>query len=240
MRESHYMEQLNKRRQQAATLSGISLPDEKAQISLYQPQPAGDAEALLLPTVVRFRPYGLSILLTGVWLLGFWGILFLVMCLPYWISILAFPTLSPSLGIENFTRLIIILFAALFLLYFLSSMRRVISIASMEIEVVDEGMRIHEGTGKLRKTHYLPWSDVRLFACLGLPTRPSKPDHLPISYEIAGEQDLVRWPSGLKCFSWLMVYTKVDGLTDEEYQQLVQKILSLIVAKTGRPFYDLR
>ncbi len=79
-------------------------------------------------------------------------------------------------------------------------------------------------------TSSINWSDARLFAVLN----PEKPSVMRF-YELSNEHTMVRWVN----MPARLLFRRGENLVHAEYRRKVQALLSLIVARTGLPLYDL-
>jgi hypothetical protein len=88
-----------------------------------------------------------------------------------------------------------------------------------------------------RTVHSVSWRDAKLFAIDGLFGAKRYPH--PTLFELSSPNDIVRWtwmrPGSLK----VLFYAR-PALSQEDYNQQMQSLLSFIAARTGLPLYDLR
>lgn len=92
-------------------------------------------------------------------------------------------------------------------------------------------------TGSSSQVHSIPWRDARLFA-RNAPAGIVQINNRPLlsMLQIASENEVVQW-------HWVhssKFYKPSFGLSQAEYNQQMQGLLSLVTARTGLPLYDLR
>ena len=91
--------------------------------------------------------------------------------------------------------------------------------------------------GSSSQVHSIPWRNARLFVRDAPPGIVQINNRLlPSTFQIASENEVVQW-------YWVhnsKLYKPPFGLSQAEYNQQMQGLLSLITARTGLPLYDLR
>ncbi|GCE19004.1 hypothetical protein KDK_28040 [Dictyobacter kobayashii] len=92
----------------------------------------------------------------------------------------------------------------------------------------------------------MPWNEVRLFAIdsvsierNGNPLFVSRHTHAPTFFELSSEKDILCW-QWLRPPRWYELAMARPVMGYQVYEQQMQALLSIIVAKTGQPLYDLR
>ncbi len=118
----------------------------------------------------------------------------------------------------------------------------VVIAARQRLVITDDGMTLYRG-GR-RKT--IRWEEARLFSLPsseargGSITRAGSPqgiENLPI-YELASERAIIRWE---KINADNVARSSEQGrLTRFEYNMLINRLNTIVVARTGLPLYDLR
>ena len=61
----------------------------------------------------------------------------------------------------------------------------------------------------------------------------------PIMFELSSAHDVVRW-GWMRRNSMRVIFFARPASSAQEYERQMQRLLSLIAAKTGLPLYDLR
>ncbi len=104
------------------------------------------------------------------------------------------------------------------------------------INISEDGLAV---SGIHSKNRYISWKDARLFAIDGLVGSKKYPYPYPVLFEVSSTHEVIHW-------TWLrpgvppLNYLRRAAFPPEEYNQQMQALLSLIVAKTGLSLYDLR
>ncbi|MDQ2714730.1 MAG: hypothetical protein M3Z08_07480 [Chloroflexota bacterium] len=200
---------------------------------LAQPQPQADAHALQLPVKI-------SLHLSKVYLLEALGILYVFMALVTGgtFLILAVPSSAghPSRGIgislPLFCLIILSILLVMFLLAFLTTVLISGPFVAQEITLDEEGVT----TKFYRHITHLSWNEIQTFALWGNAKR-----FATLQFELTGEHDIACWfkLGPRRKFLARLIMLKPD-MPFDEYQDAMNKIQQVIVARSGKPLYDLR
>lgn len=188
---------------------------------LANEQPAPDAFALSLPTIIRLQPSKWLILQ----MLGWTVLLVLLIVGAFNLFRNAFVTFTATnfQAFLVFFSSIVTLVWGLFFVFILVYHRQ-------KIEITEQGLRVNYFGGHGR----IKWDEVRLFA--RYPTFGDRKSKRTITYELSSTTDIIRWtriqrtsfPSSMK-----------PAIPLAAYHQQMQALLALTAAKTGLPLYDL-
>lgn len=190
---------------------------------LAQPQPVPDPHALPLPSKIILR---LSIL----HLLEFWIIAYIFMAL---ISFIFLFLASPQEMGHNptiFAVLLGVLFFPLLVGLLITLLMR--NFYRQEVTVDEQGIM----TKYFGKVTHIAWNEVKSFAMWGNVKRYSI-----VQFEVTSDDGIARWyelSSKRSFLSWLSML-KPD-LPYEQYQDASVRLQKVIVARSGKPLYDLR
>lgn len=194
---------------------------------LAQPQPQPDAYALALPAKIALH---MDISKLAILMVAF-GLLMTIIITPF--AFILFPSsgdiriiaivLGIFFGIYLFSFLIVFVLFTLLLRRFLNQ----------EVIVDDYGI----GSSMFGKKTYIPWPEVQSFAMWGNAKR-----FATIAFEVTGYNgSVVRWtqlgPKGtfITSISALKPETSFD-----EYRDRIVRLQQVVVARSGKPLYDLR
>jgi hypothetical protein len=191
---------------------------------LAREQPLPDPNSLPIPTTIKRDQPRRAVVFQGL------AIAFGVLFIPLVIGIVLGSSQShhrPGNDALLLTVLILLggavvaLLVALVLIFFLMRSQLIFTI------VVDErGLSsTYQGI-----TASINWSDARLFAVLN----PEKPSAMRF-YELSNKQTVVRWVN----MPARTLFQRRESMRYAEYRREVQALLSLIVARTGLPLFDL-
>ncbi|MBV9615157.1 MAG: hypothetical protein JO031_06865 [Ktedonobacteraceae bacterium] len=213
------------KRQAAAQGDSTLLADE---------QPVPDAQAVSLPLTIRMRPNRrLQVIVTTT--------LFFSLLFPFIVGF-AFGLLAPATHPAHPIYLgmgVILVILGIWMLVVLLIVGIVYAIlytkAREQVTLTEHGIMVSGITPRLQS---IPWSEARLFAITNPANIKRLKDRQPLILEVASEQNIVRW-------TWLRPQSARLGLAvpmlpPEEYEQQMRSVLSVIMAKTGLPLYDLR
>ncbi|SRR5260221_4745005 len=190
---------------------------------LAKEQPLPDPNLLPLPTTIQLDQSKRAVVLLG-------SVIAFVLFLPFVVGVVIGSGQSHHSSGNHallLTLLIILggavvaLLVALVLIFFLLRSQLIFTI------VVDE-----QGLSSTYRgiTSSINWSDARLFAVLN----PEKPSAMRF-YELSNEYTVVRWVN----MPTRTLLQRRENMVYVEYRRKVQALLSLIVARTGLPLYDL-
>lgn len=192
---------------------------------LAQPQPTPNSSALALPVRISLR-------LDMKRFLKFMGIFYALLALVP-VGILAF--FLPSFG-GMLLFIVIFLFVVFMFIVFLITGFIVLVIMKPFIEqeiVVDEQSIT---TKFYRQVTRIPWSEVQSFAMWGSTKRFSA-----IPFELVSEQGVAHW---IQLGPRNKFLTRLSMLRPDmpfdEYHDKMNRLQQVIVARTGKPLYDLR
>lgn len=227
-----YLKEENQKRQWAKQARGRVLPEEKSLVTLATPQPAADAEALVLPTVIQYRDPWFLVLAAGLGLFGSTPIL--VFFLIYVITSIYFPAFFQFVSFPAFILGIAMsaLYIGVFLLVHLVRLTRPVG-----LEITEAG--ISRRIGRSEKKHFVAWSEVHLFALAIHPGAFLRRRSPLFYYEMEGKGTAVRWLASLERYRGIARSPQAGEMSPEEYQCKMQALLAVIAAKTGLPLYDL-
>ena len=212
------------RKRQAAAQGDHSL--------LATEQPVPDAQAVSLPLTIRMRSNRRLLIPMTI-------TLFALLVIPFIIGLvfgLQAGVTPPTHPVHVGILLIILGIWALVSLLVVGIMYAVLYIKGREqVTLTDYGILVSGITPRLQS---IPWSEARLFAIANPSNLKYFKDRQPLLLEVASEHNLVRW-TWLRSKSFRSGFA-VSMLPQEEYEQQMQSVLSVIAAKTGLPLYDLR
>ena len=196
---------------------------------LAEEQPIPNAAALPLPFTIQFPVTSERILSLGgrAMLVGL--VVAVAFCIPFVVLALALRASRPG-------TLLFVEAGFVIMIMFLFAIAAMIGVARTRqvVEVTEQGMTArHFG----REIHGVAWDEARLFAIESLSSlnRP----WLPSMYQLASDNDVVRWQR-MGRLDGRRTSTGATGISYEEYEWQMRALLSLVVAKTGLPLYDLR
>lgn len=193
---------------------------------LVQPQPTPNANALEMPTKIHLR-------LSKKYLLESIGIFYILTDLILvGVFVIIFPA-SKNVGLTfSLIGIALVGIFIIFLLTFFFSLIITGPVVEQEITVDNQGI-----TTKFFRQHtYIPWDAAQSFAIWGNTKRFSV-----IQFELTSEQGVARWfqlGSQRKFMTWFTML-KPD-LPFDEYRETMIRLQQVIVARTGKPLYDLR
>ena len=193
---------------------------------LVQPQPIPDANALEMPTRIHLR-------LSKKYLLEIMGGFYILMDL---ILVGVFAITLPVSKNVGFTLIFIgIVLVAMFIVFLFSFLLSlVITGPFVEQEIIVDNQGI---TTKFFRQHtYIPWNEVQSFAMWGNAKRFSV-----IQFELTSERGVARWyqlGSRRKFLTWMSALK--SDMAFDEYRSTMLRLQQVIVARTGKPLYDLR
>ena len=186
-------------------------------------QPLPDQHILPIPTTIKLDQSRRAVIFLGLALV-------LVLFIPFVIGIVAGTGQSHHSTATNALLLIVFiilsgfgvaLLVAFVLIFFLLRNQ-----LNFTIVVDEQGLSsIYQGV-----TSSITWSEARLFAVLN----PEKPSTMRF-YELSNEHTVVRWVN----MPAHALFQRKERMMYVEYRRKVQALLSVIVARTGLPLYDL-
>jgi hypothetical protein len=191
-----------------------------------QPQPIPDANALEMPTTIHLR-------LSKKYLLEFMGIFYIFIDL---ILVGIFVVALPATKNVGYTLIIIgIILVAMFLTFlfaFLLSLIITGPFVEQEIAIDEQGI-----TTKFFRQHtHIAWNEVQSFAMWGNAKR-----FAVIQFELTSERGVARWFQLGPRRTFLTWFTMLKpDLSLDEYREKMTRLQQVIVARTGKPLYDLR
>jgi len=194
---------------------------------LAQPQPTPNANALEMPTKIHLR-------MSKKYLLELTGIMYVVFALIM-IGVLVFLLPASRAGATVTFAIIGVLLAVTFVLFLVSFVLSLLvtgPLVEQEITVDEHGII----TKFFRKNTHVPWNDVQSFAMWGSAKRFSV-----IQFEITSAHGIARWyqlGERRKFLTWLS--TLKPDVPFEEYREKMSRLQQVIIARTGKPLYDLR
>jgi hypothetical protein len=209
-----YWKRIEKRRL-AAAQGDLSL--------LAAQQPSANPTALRLPYTLKLRPGKATLLWLTVMTLAF------ALVMAAWSTWLMndFPFISPD-RLHNFLVLFLVITAVmeiLLLAIFLTPL------GDQKIEVTEQGLRTRSAGQKA----FVRWEEARLFAVYN--TWGVWRNGSSLTYELSSPTAIARW-------IWIQHPNSFSlnpvGVPSGEYQQQMQALNELIVARTGLPLFDLR
>lgn len=203
---------------------------------LADPQPMSDAYAVPLPVTIKAVPRSSRSTVVlgfvfGVIIAFIVGVIaFLIVLSQYRVVRAGHP---PVLHIGILPLAVITVCAAIIILVVLIvALRR--NMYNQQITFTEHGLM---QLGPSSQVYSIPWRDARLFARDAPPGIVQITNRLlPSTFQIASENEVVQW-------YWVhnsKRYKPPFGLSQAEYNQQMQGLLSLITARTGLPLYDLR
>jgi hypothetical protein len=227
----------NQRRQLAAYAQYAESHEDNTLLPLVIPQPSADDTALPLPTIIQYLPRWQGLLLAMYPLLGIIILIsILLLSLAYWATSIRFPLLYQILDFPTTITTII----AVFLIIGTPFIWIIVRSIAEKLEITEEGLTMTMYRGKSKKVHFISWSEARLLASEGYPGTRSH-DHTATSfYELASEGEAVYWAATSERYRGIICDAQGQEIRPEEYQRMMQALLSVIVAKTNLPLYDLR
>jgi hypothetical protein len=197
---------------------------------LAQPQPQPDAQAQSLPAKI-----GLYLSIKRVF--AFTVALFLPLVI---IGIIAFTVIFQTGTPGNDTPSIVdpimigMMLAVLVFTFLVSFIVLLILRPLFEQEIVLDEQGVT--TKFYRRTTRIPWNEVHSFAMWGNAKRFST-----IQFEITSDHEVARWfqlGSPRKLLTWMTMLK--PSLPYDEYRSEMAAIQQVIVARAGKPLYDLR
>jgi hypothetical protein len=194
---------------------------------LAEDQPIPNAAALPLPFITQSPITGERILSIG------GRVMLVVLVVAVAVSI---PLVFFALRASRPGTLLFVVASVVIMITFLFAMAAMIGVARTRqvVEVTEQGMTArHFG----KEIHGVAWDEARLFAIEGF-SRLNRP-WLPSMYQLASNNDVVRWQR-VGRLDGRRTFTGATGISYEEYEWQMRALLSLVVAKTGLPLYDLR
>jgi len=185
-------------------------------------QPTFDRAPLPLPITIKLRPN------KGTFLSSTGMILLMAMVFAGWLT-WAFSYQLPLVSNHLLFFLVVFSIITVFMLAGLFALL-LSSLGRLQITVTESGLIFNQG---MKVT--MGWYEARLFALYG--TFGKQKSGASITYELSSARDIVRW-------TWVLRRTWSPGLEptipQDEYNRQMQALLSLVVARTGLPLYDLR
>ncbi|GCE07567.1 hypothetical protein [Dictyobacter aurantiacus] len=195
---------------------------------LARPQPQPDADALALPAkiVLRMDIGKLAILM----------LIFVVL-----LTIVVVPFALIMFASSRDIRIIVILLGIFFAIYLFVFLITFVLVALLmrrfmyqEVIVDDYGI----GSSMFGKKIYIPWPEIQSFAMWGNAKR-----FATIAFEVTGNDgSVVRWnqlgPKGT--FITSISALKPEGMSFDEYRDRSLRLQQVVVARSGKPLYDLR
>jgi len=192
------------------------------QLFLAAEQPTLDRAPLPLPITIKLRHN------KGTFLLGTGMVLVMVLLFAGWLT-WVFSYQLPLVPDHLLFFLVVFSIVAIFMLVgffalFLSPLGR------PQITVTEGGLISNLGMKVI-----MPWHEARLFAMYG--TFGRQKSGASITYELSSARAIVRWTWFLRKMYWVDLEPTIPL---DEYNRQMRALLSLVVAKTGLPLYDLR
>jgi hypothetical protein len=185
-----------------------------------------EESSMLLPPVIvlrRSREYFLRVA---------------AMLLAYAILVASFFTgwLTLDKGMTLFPSNPLLVFVVTFLAFGLFSLCILFALSfsssgQQQITVTEGGVTGHDSN----QTHTVMWQEARLFAMYN--TLGAEKNGAAVTYELSSARDIVRWTWVLRKTYWVGLES---AISHDEYNRQMQALLSLVVARTGLPLYDLR
>ncbi|GLV60430.1 hypothetical protein KDH_72490 [Dictyobacter sp. S3.2.2.5] len=215
---------------------------------LAQPQPRPDASALTLPVKIVLRPRKIILL---EFMAIFYVILALIVCVP--ISLLLLSHHSSSITIRaatsngqvDFARppifsatvpmIIGVILAVLFVICLISFIFTVLAseaISKQAITVDEQGITTRFMGAVTRMT----WDEVLSFAMWGRANNRSM-----LLFELTSKDTVARWYQlsyRHAFYTWLTALK--PSMPIDEYRRVMDALPQVIMARTGKPLYDLR
>jgi hypothetical protein len=224
--QRRWFQRLELRRQAAARGDTTLLAD---------PQPMSDAYAVPLPVTIKAVPRSsrstvvLGVVFGVIFAFIAGVIAFLVVSSQYRVVRAGHPSV---LHVGILPSVAIIVCAVVILVVLIVVLRR--NVYNQQITFTEHGLM---QLGPSSQVYSIPWRDARLFARDAPPGIVQINNRLlPSTFQIASENEVVQW-------YWVRNskrYKPPFGLSQAEYNQQMQDLLSLITARTGLPLYDLR
>jgi hypothetical protein len=209
-------------RRQAAARGDVSL--------LADPQPLPDAFALPLPFSIDALPRASTRAMVALGII--FGVIIALMS-----ATIGFLIATSRAGHSTALHVSILALVAIVIIAAFTAVLLVVLVRQntfrQKITFTEHGIM---QLGSSSQVHSISWRDVRLF--IGdTPTGlvQINKQRLPLTFQIASANEVVQW-------NWVRrsIYSKPPlGNTREEYNQQMQRLLSLITARTGLPLYDL-
>lgn len=203
---------------------------------LAQPQPIPDAQATSLPTKIELH---MSIKHLLEFMSAFYVLIAMIMSVTLIILIQTGPKENtPQPGVPTIyissIAIIGIIWGILFVICLFNFLVTLLlrSLFEQEITLDEQGVT----TKFYRKTIQIPWNEVQSFAMWGNAKHFST-----IQFEITSNHDVARWfqiGAPRKVLTWLTMLK--PNMPYEEYRTKMAAIQQVIVARTGKPLYDLR
>ncbi|GCE07048.1 hypothetical protein [Dictyobacter aurantiacus] len=215
---------------------------------LAQPQPQPDANALALPVKIVLRP-SKTILLE--FLAICYGLLALVVCVPIILFFLSHHSSSitikavasnghvnsaqPPILYATLPMIIGVILAVLFVICLISFVFTVLASESrsrQEIEVDEQGI----STRFLGVVTRMSWDEVLSFAMWGRAN-----SRTALLFELVSKDAVARWYQlsyRHAFYTWLAALK--PAMPIDEYRRVMNALPQVIVARTGKPLYDLR
>lgn len=200
-------------------------------VPLAQPQPIPNPDAMSVPTNLTTRlRWGVMLILVAV-LVPIYGVAIFVGVV---VASYSRPTASVAhahavhhavsllVFVIVLTVPIVILMAVMALILWLTVRQR--------ITVTQDALSVYRAW----RTRRIRWDEARLFAI----DFGTKKRRLPTMYELSGPREMVRW---LRYWhGWHTSMARPANMTWDEYEQTMDRLLSVIAGRTGLPLYDLR
>ena len=226
--QRRWFQRLELRRQAAARGDANLLAD---------PQPMSDAYAVPLPVTIKAVPrssrstvalsFVLGVSIAFIFIVG--AIAFIIVSSQYRVVGAGHPSV---LHTSILPLAAIIVCATVILVVLIVVLRR--TVYNQQITFTEHGLM---QIGPSSQVYSIPWRDARLFARDAPPGIVQITNRLlPSTFQIASENEVVQW-------HWVhnsKRYKPPFGLSQAEYNQQMQGLLSLITVRTGLPLYDLR
>ncbi len=210
--QERFLRRIEQRRQEAAFGDQMLLAAE---------QPAPDAASLQLPTNIKLR------LSKRFVLMGVVEVLVVVLVGGYLVYPLTRSHFSSGLFI------VIGLALALFFIMMGVAFAMISRQLSQQLDITEDGL-----TSRYMGTvSSIRWSEATLFATYA--AFGAQKSKVASTYELSGANSMVKWTwykyKGKNSFMSIRPTIPID-----EYNRQMQALLSLVVARTGLPLYDLR
>jgi hypothetical protein len=213
--QRRWFQRLELRRQAAARGDTTLLAD---------PQPMSDAYAVPLPVTIKAVPRTSRSTVVLSFVFGVIAFLIVLGVVGAGHPSVLHVGILPSVAI--------IVCAVVILVVLIVVLRR--NVYNQQITFTEHGLM---QLGSSSQVYSIPWRDARLFARDAPPGIVQINNRLlPSTFQIASENEVVQWhwvPNSKR-------YKPPFGLSQAEYNQQMQGLLSLITARTGLPLYDLR
>ncbi len=189
------------------------------QVLLADQQPVPNSSTPVLPLVMGYQIYW-PIMLA---ILGFFAlIIILIFIINIWVNF-------------SQVQITVILFdCAVFIALFVYA---VILQGNRQLILDETGLSMK--TILSPKVRHIPWDKARFFAIDALPYDGRINNKLPLTFELASEQEVIQWLGNRRNIGREDRLIRPVG-TPEQYEQQLHAVNTLIVEKTGLPLYDLR